>query len=138
MNKKRLLKLADLLEKDAKNKKGIKFDMRHWGDVDNHSEPLSCGTTACAMGLAAISGAFKSAGLDYEVSYSLGFRFIYKTTRSITRSFGGIAAAKELFGIPEIDAVHLFVPKSGPQVGARAERHVAKRIRKYVATGNLT
>ena len=56
MNKKRLLKLADLLEADAKNKKGIKFDYWATANLADPKEPISCGTSACAMGLAALSG----------------------------------------------------------------------------------
>ena len=45
MNKKRLLKLADLLEADANNPKGIKFDMGTWGDGKGEVADVSCRTT---------------------------------------------------------------------------------------------
>lgn len=74
--KRRALKLADLLEKDAKNKKGIRFDLstvftatalEEGKDIPSDYVPeVSCGTTACAMGLAAISGEFKRAGLSFQ------------------------------------------------------------------------
>lgn len=79
--KRRLLKLADMLEADAKNKKRIKFDldfvgepssgeerMAHWVGKIKWKPEVSCGTTACAMGLASISGEFKKAGLSYSVA----------------------------------------------------------------------
>jgi hypothetical protein len=62
VNKKRLLKLADLLEADAKNRKGIKFDLgtvamssaEDGNFIKGELEPsVSCNTVACAMGLAA-------------------------------------------------------------------------------------
>ena len=68
MQKRRLLKLAAMLQADAKNKKGIQFDIGTVGrpstDIFTPFDaskpiPLDCGTTACAMGLAVISGEFK-------------------------------------------------------------------------------
>lgn len=72
MNKRRLLKLADLLVKDARTKKGIRFSM----DVviarknpEAGAVKMDCGTTGCAMGLAAVSGAFKRAGLSCKTDF---------------------------------------------------------------------
>src|SRR5580704_5650057 len=98
MNKRRLLKLADLLEADAKNKKGIQFDYHHWGSVGNREEPLSCGTSACALGLAAISGAFTRAGLGYTTHPwgSLGFTLNGRTIKPMS-------AAKRVFGLNHQD-----------------------------------
>jgi hypothetical protein len=61
MNKRRLLKLADLLVANAHNSKGMRFDLDHWGVFRGHKRPrkLDCQTTGCALGLAAMSGAFK-------------------------------------------------------------------------------
>lgn len=129
MNNDRLLKLADLLEADAKNKKGIKFDFLNWGLVADTDKPMSCGTRACAMGLAALSGAFKRQGLTCRV----------KSTGAIVISHSGtsspIRAAARLFNIKEFEAVYLFASSwELPEVsGAAAERAVAKRIRKFVA-----
>ena len=70
MNKRRLLKLADLLEADAENKTGVQFDLKGWGHSHDDDTPVavSCGTTACAMGLAVLSGAFADAGLCNAVA----------------------------------------------------------------------
>jgi hypothetical protein len=82
VNKKRLLKLADLLEADAKNKKGVAFDLTAWAkkkcDGDDYYSPysfqreekveVSCNTAACAWGLGAISGVFKKQGVAYEIT----------------------------------------------------------------------
>jgi hypothetical protein len=125
MNKRRLLKLADLLEKDAKNKKGIKFDMQVWGVIDNPDKPMSCGTSACAMGLAALSGAFKSAGLGYEIGDDGGLWI------TIHGYHSPIGAAMWIFNIKDRAAAYLFLDQTG--VGAKGERQVAKMIRDFVA-----
>ena len=67
MKKQRLLKLAALLEEDAGNPKGMKFDLGYWaapanlGDSDLSKKDFSvdCGTVGCAVGLACLSGAFR-------------------------------------------------------------------------------
>lgn len=124
MNKRRLLKLADLLEADAKNKNGIKFDMGLWGQVGDLKKPLSCGTTACAMGLAALSGEFKRAGLSYKLA-----------GRQLLIRFKGrgdsVQAAARLFDISHKDAEYLFIWSGG--TGAQGERRAAERVRSFVA-----
>lgn len=86
MNKRRLLKLADLLEEDAANAKGVKFDLRVVAcHAKKHKEAptspyddgryfrpgerptLDCGTAAGAVGLAVLSGAFKRQGFTYQI-----------------------------------------------------------------------
>lgn len=137
MNKHRLLKLADLLEADAKNRKGIKFDLNVVGmatyDDDNKTAKLDCGTSACAMGLAAISGAFKSAGLSYKITDGW-FNNINCTINGRARMYD--SAAKKIFGITSREADFLFTPSEYgdcPITGAAGERYVAKRIRDFVA-----
>jgi hypothetical protein len=140
MNKHRLLKLADLLEADAKNKKGVKFDLHvvaqasDYLTIEDADAPYSagadCGTTACAMGLAAISGAFKRAGLSFRIY-----------DRAIETTFNGRKveydrAAMRLFEITGVQAAFLFSPGYYPtekREGAAGERYVAKRIRNLVA-----
>jgi hypothetical protein len=134
VNKRRLLKLADLLEADAKNKKGIKFDLGTWGNSDDDEVSVSCGTTACAMGLAVVSGAFKRAGLTNHYS---------DNADSICPRFDGyvgFAAAAALFDIEYNAATFLFEDTFYPEHkkrGAAGERYVAKRIRDFVA-GKVT
>lgn len=139
MNKRRLLKLAELLESDAKKRKGIKFDLTEWGTINDPKAPISCGTTACAMGLAALSGAFAGEGLKYSLSHhgtlyiSLGGKAGYAD--------GGFSSAATLFEIsgPEADWLFDYPSYAGafgvmPKVtGAAGERMVAKRIRDFVA-----
>lgn len=133
MQKRRLLKLAALLEADAKNKKGIQFDLGTWGQ-GNMAPGLNCGTTACAMGLAALSGVFRYAGLRKEI-----IKFDGESDWEImVRCKGGtgLEAACNLFDIGYGDAGWLFYPDSyegeTPQ-GAKGELRVAKRIRDFVA-----
>lgn len=129
VGRRRLLKLAGLLEADAKNKKGIKFDLSGWGRVGNEEKPISCGTTACAMGLAMVSGAFKREGLGGDLS----------STWSLCPRFGHLSdwdATEAFFSITDDQAEWLFMDDSYPtslRQGARGERAVAKRIRDFAA-----
>lgn len=153
--KRRLLKLADLLDADADNKKGLKFDLRIALDPDDMNryksdfEPeVSCGTVGCAMGLAALSGAFKRAGLSYQFEQVAAAEGRVRNILNLT--WGGyselyIHAAAWLFDISEDEAHFLFSPgyyadRRGFDTeikGARGERRVARRIRKLVA-GEIT
>jgi hypothetical protein len=142
MNKKRLLKLADLLEADAKNKKGIKFDLDYIAvkaDVHPTKEmtykpgevvALDCGTAACAIGLACISGAFKRSGLTYRVDEYWGVEPVYG------EHDGWGNAERAFFGLSDGEVEFLFQTWSYPHgktKGAEGERYVAKRIRNFVA-----
>jgi hypothetical protein len=127
MNKRRLLKLADLLEADAKNKKGVRFHMHGWGYVTDPENPISCGTKACAMGLAAISGTFKRAGLTPHLEES-SIRFRWKG-----RKIDGFTAAEKLFGISPEASDYFFAPSDEIVEGAADERRLARRIRRFVA-----
>jgi hypothetical protein len=129
MNKPRLLKLAALLEADARRKRGIRFDMDRWGTIEDPEKPLSCGTTACAMGLAALSGKFKRAGLGYVIEHGAGLLI----TMRGSRDGGGVEAAMELFDLTNEEALDLFIMPGGK--GARGERRLAKIIRRFVKTG---
>lgn len=131
MHKQRLLKLADLLETNAKNKKGARFDMFSWGKVDDPKNAISCGTHCCAMGLAALSGQFKRAGLLAVIDGIGRVRFRWKG-----RPIDGNSAAEKLFGISADEALSFFSPRGSSydaNVGARAERHLAKTVREFVA-----
>ncbi len=146
MNKARLLKMADLLERNANDKKGVKFDLGTWGMSDDETMPMTCKTQACAMGVAALSGVFKRAGLRYEVvpgaltlDFSLDGR-LHEGPREIDISYGdahGMEAAEKLFGLTELEATWLFHPdgygEDAITTGKRAELAVVKRIRKLVA-----
>jgi hypothetical protein len=131
MNKRRLLKLADLLEADAKNKKGISFSYFSWGVSIDPEKPLSCRTRACALGLAALSGSFKRAGLEYDIKNNGEIVIIHGNSKSPLR------AAMRTFGLTYSQADYLFTNVNGMTTtsGATAERQVAQRIRQFVAAG---
>lgn len=142
MNKRRLLKLADLLEADAKNKKGMKFDLHVVGYANDAeaggTAELNCGTKACAMGLAAMSGAFKRQGLSYKITNGW-LNNIETTVDGRRRDYD--RAAMQIFDIDYVTANFLFTPSFYPsemdKSGGKAERFVAKRIRDFVA-GNVS
>lgn len=139
--KRRLLKLADMLMADARKKKGIKFDLGVIAKPSSNTQPLSqdyvpplsCGTTACAMGLAAISGEFKRAGLSYIVN--IWENDISTTLNGVKTDYTD--AAIRVFDITRDAANYLFSPwwYSGHTRGAKGERAVAQRIRQFVKTG---
>lgn len=134
MKKRALLKLVDLLQADAKKKTGIQFDFSSWGLTRSPKKLLSCETTACAMGLAVISGEF--ADLQPNLAY-LRAGSIRATYRG--RAVSMIEAAQKVFGLTTTDAKSLFVHRDGLRFirGANAERAVAKRIREFVAGAEL-
>lgn len=134
-HKKRLLKLASMLIADAKNSQGLKFDLGMVGRsvlLHPRKEDVSigCGTTGCAMGLAAISGEFEECGLSFAV------RNHWIDTTINGESEGYDRAAQKVFGISNKAANYLFTPHNYPRdkrKGAKAEVFVANRIRRFVA-----
>jgi hypothetical protein len=139
MKKQRLLKLADLLVADASREKGIKFNISvvaESGTAEGGAMKLDCGTEACAIGLAALSGSFKSAGLSYEVEPNPrgeGHRIV---TLMHDEQVEWSDAAADVFGLSHDEVEFLFTGWRNPEGmhrGAAAERFVAKRIRDFVA-----
>jgi len=145
--KERLLRLAKLLRADARRKGGIKFDINIFcATKDIETKPsTSCGTRACALGLAALSDEFKREGLGYKVdpyfSYESGkiingIVFLYKG-----KGFGGneMRVASLVFDIPEDVASWLFsgeAPTRTNGEGAKAEIEMAEIIEK-AAKGDI-
>jgi hypothetical protein len=139
-----LLKLADLLEADANNPHGVRFNLGTWITTSKGSAPeMSCGTQACAMGLAAISGIFKDEGLTYR--RFAGSQLIPVLTKN-GDFFEGFVAATNLFEFPDNGpwpsySSLLFDPEYYPtegKAGREAELKVADRIRKLVNDGKLS
>lgn len=145
MNKDRLTRMVDLLKRDAANPKGVKFDLGIWAAPARHGvtrwggipdgEPLvvatSCGTKACAFGLAAISGEFAEDGLNYKFGPEVN------GTRMLVPTFEGeecFGAAATFFDIKYNDASYLFDPESYEETPREAEGElfVAQRISDFI------
>lgn len=146
MNKERLLKLADLLEADAANPNGLKFDLGYWGidarqaEADSYEKkqelqdlghcftkgqpvPVDCGTAACAVGLAALSGAFAPEGFTYQLTSMGDVEPVYEEDTTW-------GAVERFFDLTDAQSTRLFMSSSYPESkGAVAELAVAKRIR---------
>lgn len=139
--RKRLLKLADLLMENAKNRKGAKFSYTDFGSVEvpegglGDKFKLNCGTTGCALGLAAMSGKFKGLGAQLP---KWGKNTTPGKEVSIDITLDGniinpFKAGEKVFDLTEAEAEYLFAHISVPtDVGAEAERAVAKEIRRFV------
>lgn len=130
-NAKRLLKLADLLEADAANPTGVKFDLAYWArDLGNEvGIAVNCNTAACAVGLACLSGVFTEDGLSWRSS----------CFSDLIPQFGyaeGFSAVEAFFDLSPRQADNLFLDEkylAAERKGAVGERAVAKRIREFVA-----
>jgi hypothetical protein len=128
----RMKRLEKLLKRDAKNKKGVSFDMQIWGKVKgkHNRKPkpeLSCNTFACALGLAAISGEFTKEGLGYNTQY------IGHNHWAIDPTFKGevsFEVGASFFGLSFDQASWLFSPQSYSAIeGKEAELEAASRVR---------
>jgi hypothetical protein len=139
LQKRRLRRLIKLLEWDVNNKEGVQFDLNTVAHPTNYPMisfvgkreiPINCGTTACAMGLAAISGEFNKEGLGFTVCNTSRLDIKWKGKFS-----SYYESAQWLFGITESQALYLFSPSSYPeskQKGAVAERFVIRRIKNVI------
>jgi len=153
-----MLKGADLLEADALNPEGIKFDLNTWaadarvdltepfgvnglrtfGYKEDAVIPINCGTQACAAGLFALSGAFKDQGFSYEITNDGRLRLAIQTRdafgiRTVLHDWEAVA---HLFAIEEPQAWKLFSADNYPPTqrkGAVGELAVAARMREMVA-----
>lgn len=153
MNAERLLRLADLLEADAASETGVKFDLAEWavpsdgpyfpGHKENTRLEVGCTTTACAFGLACVSGLFRDDGLDYELNFSHWNNRVqllpvlhWLDDEMCTRRSEGEMAGHRLFDIGERAFHYLFMADAYPdeqRTGSAGELAVARRIRALVA-----
>lgn len=111
MQKKRLLKLAELLDKVPKKN----FDMRRFR-YENE-----CGTVCCAAGHAMLDPWFIKRGLHQGTQISVPQYGNFYANESLM----------EFFGISWLQVCYLFAPG---KVGA-TPKTVAKNIRKFVESG---
>jgi hypothetical protein len=130
MNARRLLLLADFLEKLPRKR----FNYNTWvGDSWEGAKDLSCGTTACALGWAATIPILRRAGLELRQSRAGNGYVALRGKRVSEHNDPSFLAAMHVFDICEDDVHYLFTPYGSrllPTVGPKA---VAKHIRRYVA-----
>ena len=144
----RLKRLVALLERDASNPEGVQFDLGTWASPagggmtwDTAEQPkVDCGTRACAMGLAAISGEFTAEGLSHQFEpYHGGFQLCPRIVDELGRVQTHMQAATALFGIDLDAAQWLFDPSyyssDIPTNERDGELAVAARITGFLANG---
>jgi len=140
-HKVRLMKLHDLLIEQAEHEEArdaarMRFDMGTWGEVGlrsrekgQHLSVHNCGTAACALGLAALSGEFSELGLGFRETECGDLSITFRSKGTPIRR-----AAEEIFGLDGYGK-GLFSGDNGggPRTGPAAARHCAARIVKLVA-----
>lgn len=108
----------------------------NYGLVHDIKKPMAvdCNTTACGIGLAAISNAFKDAGLSFKFFPQQNYMAFYVDGRSME----GTQAAAEIFNITPTNADMLFGGFGQEETtGKAAELELAARIREFVDTGQV-
>jgi hypothetical protein len=127
MNKERLLRLADFLEREVPENR---FDLAKWSNGD-----LSlCGTTACACGWATTIPEFAEAGLKLErYEHKLDDGEVLISRDIVFGEFTSFDAVTEFFDLPDHkDSSYLFYVDRYPN-GERTTKHdVVERIRQFV------
>ena len=132
MDNERLARLAGLLDDyaDGLVNIGREFDLQDWGHEGETYrggflwlKKIECGSAACAVGLACLSGVFRNEGLEAE-RYADG---------GIVPVFGPLQewdAVRAFFGLNQEQSYYLFLGTSYPvSTGVVAARAVATRIR---------
>jgi len=126
---KRLLKLADFLEKLPRKRFGYDTWISSPEDLlakGTEDDLKNCGTTACALGWACVMPEFRRLGLrmvDFE-----------PCTQTSACPLG---AAQEIFGLTLDESSYLFVPnnyngwKESPLERNATAKQVARHIRKF-------
>lgn len=113
----RLLKLANILAK-FRPTRGRVFDMHQWGShpVSNHKPGVKdnwCGTSACALGHAAMDSGFRRAGLGmrWKQAYVCAPWQAVITLRgeSPNRPYDCYLIGAEFFGLTESEAYDVFM-----------------------------
>lgn len=133
MNHERLERLAVILD-EYRDNGAPRFDLQSWGATKTQRGGLlwlrqhTCGTAACAVGLACGSGIFKDEGLTYNSDEKGGLTPIFGELE-------GWSAAKSFFDLDQEQAVRLFAEHSYDVTeGEAAAKAVATRIREMIAS----
>lgn len=133
--KERLAFLADKLEENANNPKGMKFDLSLWSHTERAvPKAIDCRTTGCAVGLAGLLPEFVAEGFSIT-----GNIFSTTTPRYVTdrENVEGWRAVETFFDLSPEKAGWLFTEHRYqwddlPTKGAAGELAVANRIREYL------
>lgn len=119
LKKDRVLYLARALRKNARNRKGSKFDITSWMTKFNPEKPLSCGTTACTLGFASLLPKFEKQGLQL-INWMPWYN-----------GHCGNNAGALFFGLSDNIAYYFFTPRYfyyKHHKGAKGELEVANRL----------
>jgi hypothetical protein len=137
MNRERLERLALLLD-GYRDGNMPRLDLRSWGISRTQRRGFlwlrqhTCGTAACAVGLACGSGVFSGEGLTYSSGESGGLTPIFGELE-------GWSAVKRFFDVDQDQAVKLFAEHSYPVTdGEAAAQAVAARIRKMITLHDVS
>ena len=137
MNRERLKRLAMLLD-DYRDKNMPRFDLQSWGTSETQRGGFlllrqhTCGTAACAVGLACGSGVFSVEGLTYSSDKNGGLTPIFGELE-------GWNAVKSFFDVDQDQAVRLFAEHSyAVTEGEAAAQAVAARIRQMIAAHDMS
>lgn len=144
MNKKRLLRVAEILEEHAAaRKKG--FNMNMWielmkepdgvirGEVDLRSSKKilrECGYTACAVGEACLDPKLRAQGLRFEIDDD-GYGW------PAYDGFEASDAVEMFFNLSDLEGAYLFLPEHYEEKEWRSRKAVANRIREFVKHGGI-
>jgi hypothetical protein len=126
----RLQTLMDLLKEDASDPNGIQFNIKIWANNPDETPRRDCGTQACALGLAAVSGRFPDLRLKKDYP-SYQFMPIYNNQN-------GLKAAMELFDLKINEAEFIFSSwgyRERFSWGSAAEHEVIQRIQDLINNG---
>jgi hypothetical protein len=137
MNARRLLLLADFLEKLPRKR----FYYGSWvGEDWKGKQDLSCGTTACALGWAATLPSLRRAGLELRMSKHQNGYVAFRGMRGNRFEPGhhqSLCAAAKVFAISLDDANQLFAAPYPSRLDDDATpKQVARHIRKFVKEGS--
>jgi hypothetical protein len=124
MNVKRLTILRNALIKHAKDQGNLKFDLNDWVGIPERYQKRGieavrgalagrnfCGTTACAMGLAASLPEFNREGLKLRtVKYDATLAYTFIADDHAPDGGDEFSMAERFFGLDRSDACELFSP----------------------------
>lgn len=134
-HKKRLLKLADLMD-NLPNE--VKFNIHDWanhyGECNNDKPSLhNCGTVACTLGFAAMLPSFKNAGLKLNKDNLPAYKDYIAFEAG--EEFFGLAYVEHPDGFNETRVAYLMFDYDGYKSKNPKPKIVAKAIRYFVETG---